>query len=196
MKNKKTKHVKNGSAQHNKDLLKSSNKSSHYTNIITASSSTKLSVGAASVVFISIFIAYKNDFLPNILPQTDRSSVINRFATIGGWRTASENVQKKYGSTKCTIAHRSAEYLTNEEFEKEFRFKKPLIVSFQNGASSWTKPEKWSVESLKQEYGEWLIYSGNSLEIVRRGGNGDIESSFSQFVDQIIRSKDNLGEPL
>lgn len=193
MKSKKAKHVKNGSAHQNEPVKKNI---SQTPNIFSAS---KLSVGAASVVCISIYIAYHNDILPNIIPYTRQPSATSDSSsgvkTIGGWRLASESTQKKYGSSICTIERRSAEYLTHEEFEKEFRFKKPLIVSFQNGASGWTQPKKWSVQSLKREYGEWSIYSGNSLEIVRKGGNGDTESSFTQFVDKLIRSKDDLGEP-
>ena len=125
MKNKKTKLVRNGTNEHSKN-------SSNKTTLLSTTSATKLSVGAASVVCISIFIAYKGDFLPKIVQNSDDSSAIQ---TKGGWRVASNSVREKYYSDKCTITRRNAKYLTSEEFERDFRFKQPLIVSFDNGAS-------------------------------------------------------------
>ncbi|XP_063437147.1 bifunctional arginine demethylase and lysyl-hydroxylase psr-1-like isoform X1 [Mytilus trossulus] len=186
MKNKKTKHVKNGSSQNNNVESRSDSPSP------SGLSSTALSIGAVSIIFISIFVVYTSDLLPKTLQKSDSPPI----STKGGWRLASVNVLQKFGSSKCTVTRKDAKYFTNAEFEKDFRFKKPLIVSFDNGASGWTRPESWSVESLKKEYGDWLVYSGSSLEIVRRGGNGNVESSFTKFVDQLIRSKDDKGEPL
>ena len=180
--------MKNGTVQHEKSP--SSQK-------LTISSTTlTLGAGAVSVIFISIFVAYQSDVLPKILPKTKDSQSSNVISTKGGWRLASESVLKKYGSSKCTIVRRNAKSLSSQEFEKEFRYKKPLIVTFDDGAAGWTRPESWSVKSLKREYGNWLVLSGNSLELVRRGGNGHVESSFTQFVHKLLRSTADLGEPL
>lgn len=185
MKYKKPKNVKNGSVQHEKSQR------------LTLSATTlTLGAGAVSVVFISIFVALQSDLLPEILPETRDLKHSNDVGNNGGWRLASGSILKKYGSSKCTIARKNAKDLSSLEFEREYRYKKPLIVTFNNGAAGWTRPESWSVRSLKQEYGDWLVLSGNSLEIVRHGGNGDVESSLTQFVDKLIRSKDDLGEPL
>ncbi|KAJ8297868.1 hypothetical protein KUTeg_024399 [Tegillarca granosa] len=112
------------------------------------------------------------------------------------WRPARENILRKYGSQICNIDRKNIRDITEEQFEKDYRFIKPLIVSFSDGAKSWTDPERWTISSLIKEYGDWLVSSGNSMEIVRRGGNGDIHTSFNDFVTHMIRQRDNTGEPL
>jgi hypothetical protein len=38
--------------------------------------------------------------------------------------------------------------LSEERFEAEYRFKKPVLVTFPGGAQDWTDPQLWSAESL------------------------------------------------
>ena len=184
MKNKKPKHTKTGISEVKKTKDRN-NKNIHKTEHWALPST--LSIGTTSVICISIIIAFNSEILSRFFRNTD---------IYGGWRIASNTTIKKYGSDKCTITRKNAKFITSQSFEKEYRFKKPLIVYFDEGASGWTEQEKWSVESLKKEYGDWLVHSGNSLEIVRRGGSGDLKSSFTEFADQLIRSTDDLGEPL
>ncbi|CAC5382402.1 unnamed protein product [Mytilus coruscus] len=113
-----------------------------------------------------------------------------------GWREADQRVIAKYDSTICKIEKRKIEELSSEEFEKVYRYKKPVIVTFPNGANDWADADKWTVSNLKKEYGDFRIYSGNAREIVRRGGNGEVGSSFSDFVDKLIQEEDETGEPL
>ncbi|XP_052076487.1 uncharacterized protein LOC127714471 [Mytilus californianus] len=113
-----------------------------------------------------------------------------------GWREADQRVIAKYDSTICNIEKRKIEELSSEEFEKVYRYKKPVIVTFPNGANDWADADKWTVSNLKREYGDFRIYSGNAREIVRRGGNGEVGSSFSDFVDKLIQEEDETGEPL
>ncbi|VDH94763.1 Hypothetical predicted protein [Mytilus galloprovincialis] len=113
-----------------------------------------------------------------------------------GWREADPRVIAKYDSTICNIEKRKIEDLSSEEFEKVYRYKKPVIVIFPNGAEDWAEADKWTVSNLKKEYGDFRIYSGNAREIVRRGGNGEVGSSFSEFVDKLIQQEDETGEPL
>lgn len=115
---------------------------------------------------------------------------------VDGWREADEKDLENYGSLICNIEKRKAKDLSTKEFESLYRFKKPVIVQFANGAADWTEPEKWTVPSLKMEYGNYMIFSGNAREIVRRGGNGEVGSTFSEFVDKLITRKDETGEPL
>ena len=112
------------------------------------------------------------------------------------WREADGTVLEKYGSVICNIEKRKAKDLSTKEFESLYRFKKPVIVQFANGAANWTEPEKWTVPSLKVEYGNYMIFSGNAREIVRQGGNGEVGSTFSEFVDKLITRKDETGEAL
>ena len=54
----------------------------------------------------------------------------------------------KLDSDVCNIDRVSVLDLDSERFEREFRYKRPVIVTFPNGASDWTEPDKWSVEQL------------------------------------------------
>ena len=38
--------------------------------------------------------------------------------------------------------------MTVEAFERDYRYKKPVIVKFQNGAKDWTNPKKWSLKKF------------------------------------------------
>lgn len=164
-------------------------------------------MSAFIVIIIAFVIMYRTDFSsvsssgqnssPSLDSSQDSKASQNSIQTDStNWRPASKEAWKLYGSTKCTVDRRDASDLTVKEFEKEYRFKKPVIVRFPNGAKDWTNPKKWSLSSLKQEYGQWYVLSGNSLEIVRKGGNGDVQSSFTEFVDSLMQDKDEIGEPL
>lgn len=164
-------------------------------------------MSAFIVIIIAFVIMYRTDFSsvsssgqnssPSLESSQDSKASQNSIQTDStNWRPASKEAWKLYGSTKCTVDRRDASDLTLKEFEDEYRFKKPVIVRFPNGAKDWTNPRKWSLSSLKQEYGQWYVLSGNSLEIVRKGGNGDVQSSFTEFVDSLMQDKDEIGEPL
>ncbi|XP_060070677.1 uncharacterized protein LOC132550604 [Ylistrum balloti] len=113
----------------------------------------------------------------------------------GGWQLASDETNRQFDSTLCTIDRLSALDLTSEQFERSYRYKKPVIVTFPNGAKDWTQPDRWSVKSLKREYGKWSVLYGNSLEIVRRGGNGHMTTSFTDYVDKLMKDRDAMGDP-
>ena len=113
----------------------------------------------------------------------------------GGWRLADDQTNRKYDTSVCYIDKKWSHELTSEDFERFYRYKKPVIVQFSNGAKDWTDPTKWAVWNLKREYGDWTVMTGNSREIVRRGGTGDIETSFSDFVDVMLTCNSSLEEP-
>ncbi|XP_069142317.1 LOW QUALITY PROTEIN: uncharacterized protein [Argopecten irradians] len=113
----------------------------------------------------------------------------------GGWQLASDKTNEDFDSAVCNIDRLSVSDLTNEQFEREYRYKKPVIVTFPNGAKDWTDPDRWSVKNLKREYGKWSVLYGNSLEIVRRGGNGHLQTSFSEYVDKLMNDRDAMGDP-
>ncbi|XP_048739437.2 uncharacterized protein LOC125653829 isoform X2 [Ostrea edulis] len=160
-------------------------------------------ISAFIVIIIAFIIMYRTDFSPNkssVQSSSPSKSSKDTNSQSSGqssndWRLATKEAWRSYGSTKCTIERRNANGFTVKEFEDKYRFKKPVIVKFSLGAKSWTDPQKWSLASLKREYGQWYVLSGNSREIVRKGGNGDVQSSFSEFVDSLMQDKDEIGEP-
>ncbi|KAK3585952.1 hypothetical protein CHS0354_038494 [Potamilus streckersoni] len=159
------------------------------------------------IVFVAVIIVYFNGpdvlkiFTNSCIESTERVQVNDSIkvagkpSKLGGWRLADDKTLQEFGSEICSIDVHNADELSVKEFETTYRFKKPLIVKFKNGAKDWTDPEKWTVKSLKREYGEWSVLSGNSLEIVRLGGRGDMTTSFSQYVDKFMNMQDTLGEP-
>ncbi|XP_033745001.1 uncharacterized protein LOC117330673 isoform X2 [Pecten maximus] len=123
--------------------------------------------------------------------SSDKSKPIST----GGWQLASDKTNQQFDSSLCTMDRLSVRDLTSEQFEKVYRYKKPLIVTFPNGAKDWTQPDRWSVKNLKREYGKWSVLYGNSLEIVRRGGNGHMQTSFTEYVDRLMKDRDAMGDP-
>lgn len=221
MRKRKSSH-QNGTVVQNNSKLKSSTKSSSSSSKLSVSSlpqSTKAAIVIIIIIIASLLVIFQDKFvtlianqIPDDLstgptqksdsPKKDQSikkpsSTNNKKQwKIGGWNLPSPNIIEKYGTSFCNVDRKSMRDLTSDHFEAEYRFKKPLIVTFPNGASDWTDPKKWTVSSLKKEYGDWSVLSGNSRDIVRGGGSGDKESSFTEFVDKGIKERDILGEPL
>ena len=114
------------------------------------------------------------------------------------WRPPSENVWRKYGTDRCSIERVSVLDLSPERFEAEFRFKKCVIVTFPHGAADWTTPGNWSRRGLSESYSDMDIRSGQSLEIVRRGGHAKHVSTFSEYLDNYLmkeRAENDTSEP-
>lgn len=115
----------------------------------------------------------------------------------GGWRPASQEILEKYDTDICNIQRLSVSSLSPANFEKEFRFKKPVLVTFPNGLKDWTDPDLWSRQGLLKAYSNWTLHSGQSLEIVRAGGNAKHRTSFSEFVDSLLaETNKTTNEPL
>ena len=155
----------------------------------TLFSTSKLMIILSFIIVSFSFIVYEFDFYLILTSRTNLFKPDN-----GGWRLADVITNRKYDTSICDIERKWSYELTSEEFEKFYRYKKPVIVQFSNGAKDWTVPAKWTVSSLKKEYGDWSVMSGNSREIVRRGGTGDLETSFSDFVDGMMKRNDSLEE--
>ncbi|XP_067684698.1 uncharacterized protein [Haliotis asinina] len=112
------------------------------------------------------------------------------------WRGADQVTLEKYDISVCDIDRVYADEITEEQFDRKYRLKKPVLLKFRNGAKDWTDPEKWTLKSLKSAYGEWMLYSGSSLEVVRQGGNGYLGSSFEEYVDGMMaEGHDDKKEP-
>ena len=148
------------------------------------------------VIIISCSIASFSFMLYQFDLYFNSSKRLSKPGLIGGWRLADDITDKKYATNVCNVDQKQASELTTEEFEKVYRFKRPVIVKFKNGSSDWTNPEKWTLSSLKKNYSKWVVMSGNSREIVRRGGTGNIDSTFSKYVDKMMNQTDSIGEPL
>lgn len=101
----------------------------------------------------------------------------------GGWRLADGETVAWLDSDLCTVDRLSASDLSAERFEKEFRFQKPVLVTFPHGARTWTDPERWSLQALLRNYGQWTIAHGNSVDIVRRGGNGEFKHTLTELLE-------------
>ena len=89
----------------------------------------------------------------------------------------------------------TAELYLSHPFNFSCKYKKPLIVHFKNGASDWTDPMKWTKASLLKMYSDWSVLSGTSEDIVRKGGNGDTETSFYEYLD-MMHEKEHNEEPM
>lgn len=114
----------------------------------------------------------------------------------GGWRKAGEIDEQLFNTSQCDVERRFADELTKDEFEKKYRFKKPVLLKFKKGAAGWTDPWRWTKDSLVKEYGKWTVLSGTSDNIVRSGGNGDRKSSFTKYLNEIMNNEELKKEPM
>ncbi|KAK3780758.1 hypothetical protein RRG08_001864 [Elysia crispata] len=118
--------------------------------------------------------------------------------TGGDWRPPSRLVWDQFGTDRCNIERVSILDLSPERFQAEYRFKKSVLVTFPHGAADWTTPANWSRRGLSEGYSKCDIHSGESLEIVRKGGNGNHVSSFKDYVDNFLmedRAENDTSEP-
>lgn len=127
--------------------------------------------------------------IPDI-PQPDLSSS----PTSGGWLLEDEVTMAEFGSDVCNIDIRIASDLSRVEFEEEYLLKKPVLLKFHNGAAEWTAPDKWQKTNFMNEFHGWPVHSGNSIDITRTGGVGNIKTSFGQFIDHMMNETDSIGD--
>ncbi|KAL5013202.1 hypothetical protein ScPMuIL_007472 [Solemya velum] len=127
--------------------------------------------------------------IPDI-PPPDLSSPPTR----GGWKVEDNDIMQKFGSDICNIDIKYANELTTSEFEEVYLLKKPVLLKFRNGAVEWTAPEKWQKDNFVKEFSGWSMRSGNSLDITRTGGIGNIKTSFGQFLEHMMNETDSIGD--
>ena len=108
-----------------------------------------------------------------------------RTEPVGGWKLGTAQDLELLDTPRCTIERKSAASLTSDEFEANYRYKRPILVTFPNGTAEWTRPDLFTRSSLSKRYGDWSISYGNSLEIVRQGGVGNVRSPFDDFVRKL-----------
>ncbi|XP_055349343.1 uncharacterized protein LOC129596172 [Paramacrobiotus metropolitanus] len=113
----------------------------------------------------------------------------------GGWRLASKADWEKYSISRCDFDQMNVNDITPEFFEKEYRYKKPLLIHFPNGADGWTKADLWTLPALLRSYGQWEVGAGRGVDIVRHGGNGHYKSTFENYVMSLMEMRDSNREP-
>ncbi|XP_077988437.1 uncharacterized protein LOC144442935 [Glandiceps talaboti] len=119
-----------------------------------------------------------------------------RVSYVGGWRKGDRETELLLNTTICNIDRKFSHELTEKEFEQTYRYKKPVIVHFHEGAAGWTDPFQWTRDDLMEKYSVWDVASGKSNNIVRNGGSGDRMSSFQDYINGIMNNKDSSSEPM
>ncbi|XP_031570533.1 2-oxoglutarate and iron-dependent oxygenase JMJD4-like [Actinia tenebrosa] len=142
-------------------------------------------------VFFSSFAAILGFLLQRGIWQNEMLLPDNN----GGWGKAAMKDEQLFNTSQCDIERRFAEDLTKDDFEKNYRFRKPVLLKFKDGAAGWTDPWKWTKDNLVKEYGKWTVLSGTSDNIVRSGGNGDQKSSFTEYLNEIMNNEKLKKEP-
>jgi tetratricopeptide (TPR) repeat protein len=93
----------------------------------------------------------------------------------------------------CDFDIINAKDLTMEIWGRDYLRRKPVLVTFDNGASDWTSPELWKFERLTHDYGDEDIMAGYSEILVKTHGQGYQSMKLADFVDkQILRA--NMSE--
>ncbi|KAK7474975.1 hypothetical protein BaRGS_00033786 [Batillaria attramentaria] len=123
------------------------------------------------------------DYLRVENPDTD----LKLAYTNGGWEQPDTETFRKLHTSRCNIKRISVKDLDLERFEAEFRFKKPVIVTFPNGAADWTVPEKWSQDYLRKTFGLQQASSGTADNILGNYGQASGQHSFTDFTDRLMR---------
>lgn len=171
-------------------------------NILCYRTLTKIIVFLAVVTLLSGFLyqnvrPFASRYIASLQWGLISASIQENENKSSGWRLPDAEVLQKYGSDICSIERVAFNNLPEARFETEFRFKKPVLVTFPNGASDWTEPRLWTRFELSKAYSKWTIHSGQSLEIVRKGGNAKHASSFQEFLTNLmVDRKNGTHEPM
>ena len=160
-------------------------------------------VAALVVLFLLCFFAISLVLFAVTTPeeQLDREARNNSSAAeqhhVGGWRVADNQTREELDISHCDIERRDAESISVQEFESTFRFKKPVLITFPNGAADWTNPSLFQRHHLTKLYSHWSVSSGRSLDIVKFGGSGKHQTSFSEYVEEMMDDKNDVSsEPM
>ncbi|KAK7499630.1 hypothetical protein BaRGS_00009282 [Batillaria attramentaria] len=120
--------------------------------------------------------------------QSSGTAARNLIKTVedsGGWRQPESRLRdrEKFDSPFCNIERISVLDLTPERFEREYRFKKPVLLTFPRGAVDWTVPDKWKRAELKRTFGEWEVTLYDSVgfygKLARR------KAHLADFIDSM-----------
>ncbi|XP_062503097.1 uncharacterized protein LOC134180041 [Corticium candelabrum] len=109
-----------------------------------------------------------------------------------GWRVADRREREELDATRCNIERRDANSVTVDEFESLYRFKKPLLLTFPNGAADWTDPDLFQRRKLLDLYSYWSVSSGRLLDIVRSGGSAS--NSFGEYVEEMLNKRNEISD--
>lgn len=130
-------------------------------------------------------------------PSSTRvNDLSRRTSKEGHWRAPQADMLRNYGSEKCTIDKKYYHELTEEIFESVYRQKKPLIVTFDNGAFEWSEPELWTKPSLLGNQGDAYVRVGRADDIVTYGGNGNHVMTLKSFIANFVDGAENVKEPM
>ena len=127
-----------------------------------------------------------------------------------GWKQPTAADLERFGGGKegvdsglgCDFARVDVASLTREIWERRYRNKRPVILTFGGGGGSgkrkrkarpggWFKPRLWARSRLESEYGDWQVDKGRSEMIVRNSGTGHEVTTLSKFLAQdLVTSSD------
>ncbi|KAK7479237.1 hypothetical protein BaRGS_00029485, partial [Batillaria attramentaria] len=155
----------------------------------------KTLVGAGLAVILKAvrFSGVNGTLAEDYLRAEETDNIFKSTHANGGWDLPDTETLQKLYTSKCNIMRISVKDLDPERFEKEFRYKTPVIVTFPNGAADWTWPEIWSQSYLRKNYGQKKTRSGVSQYIARTGAGSEVHS-FTEFTDRRMRQTEYTEE--
>ncbi|XP_055353035.1 jmjC domain-containing protein 8-like, partial [Paramacrobiotus metropolitanus] len=132
---------------------------------------------------------HANRYLTNVKPLRNLTEVSTKN---GGWREVSDIDRERHFVDHCDFDRISVSDLSEEVFEREYRYKKPVLIHFPNGASEWTNIENWTLQALLSAYGSQEIASGRGTDFFLHlhSDYGTFRMSLENFLSTIMDSRD------
>jgi len=90
------------------------------------------------------------------------------------------------GPGSCACEELDVTTLSAGRWNKEYLGKRPVLIRFPEGASSWTDPSLWEFQRLRQRYGSLDVMAGYSDLLVKNRGRGYNMMRLRDYIDYHI----------
>jgi len=112
----------------------------------------------------------------------------------GGWKCFVDlkTATRKGETDFCDFDIRDGSTMTSLEFEKQYRFRKPVLLQFDE---PWIDLQLFTKEHLVELTKNEPLSVASSLHIVRTGGQGMFKASVADFTENYMHSQKVQNEP-
>ena len=114
--------------------------------------------------------------------------------TTSGWRGPDEDTLNDVGSDLCSIDRRYSYELSEEVFEREYRFQKPIIITFQDGAEEWTDPDYWMKDTLSSRHGNARVKPWRPDDVATSIREDEHTVTLKRYIQDVLDRNDNNRE--
>lgn len=106
----------------------------------------------------------------------------------GGWRLTPEDETRLLDDGICNIDRVSILDMTRERFEREYRLKKPVLITFPNGAADWTNTSYWTEPAYRVGFKSWNLPKYVDDSLIRDRQSRSRLKTYTDYMDHVINA--------